>query len=364
MSQGPESPLEKPRRNWRDTPAGRAEMKNILERSGVPLEVRASRIVAEFCRARLHSYMRAAALGPVAWRETEESAYRELDGAAVFQESLVFDDIQVSVSGSVLIEVKYRQGIEYFAFAGPQKVRLPLASNASFSETVARLYRDDFPTFDVARLTGIRSPESTKGASKRDNAEENICYNVAASIADVVRYTERSGRFPLLEPVLERVTDLGLVRRFNEFVGDEPDWRPLLTQFFQQIPPSEHSQFLSGPIKQHHVYLKLYVPMLVVNGPITFVDMSLDGTISGFRSVDYVLVGERLASWPPREPFVGMGHQFPLLVVSIETLERAMEWAYDCALKLREAVFKWGPRGSLSGLGLEAALTQAILASR
>jgi hypothetical protein len=348
-------------KDWRDSAEGIDHIKEVLQKSGVPLETRVLNTVRDFCAGHSSGALRAADLGPASWREKEEDAYREVDSMAVLSESMLFGHVEVRIRGYFLIEAKYREGVEWFAFDSPHSATLPADSNAPFSTVVTDLYNNTAEQLKISRLAALKTGTRPSAAdTSAPFKEENLSQNVAGELANVASHiagnlTESTPR-PLGEDQGQE-----LLSRFKDALATRGGWRETLRTFLDELPATDHQRFLNENSGSHPLTLRVFIPILVVNGRINHAAMDAAGAIGDITTVEYVVTGERLRGWPPREPFISRSIQFPVICANPDGLGPALNMGYDYVLKIRNAFAASAHSGALNGTSLDGSLSVTVV---
>ena len=353
-------------KDWRESDAAKERLKQVLLKSGVPLETRVLQIVRDFCKAHEVGGLRASAQGPMLWRESEDKAQREMDAGAVVRECIQFRNIEIIIEGQYAIEVKFREGVEWFAFASPHSTRLPVAGNFVLSEALFSAYNSVTENLPLSRLASLKTEGGIADSPEKSVPfTEKLTQNVSGAMADFVRHVA-PGTLPAVRNwnVQRFVHESGLLNEFNEFVGEDDDWRTALINFLDKIPVTTHQEFLTKHNGPHPIVLKFFVPILCTNGRMNHVEMSDDGAILDITPLEYAVTGERLEKWPERDLFLLPSDHFPLIVTNPEGLRAAMQVAYDLIRRVRDKLVLLGTQSSLGALALESVLTATVLEAR
>lgn len=353
----------KPAQDWRDGGVKKDQIKRALQKSGVPLETRALHAVRLFCKSHANDPLRAHDLGPILWREADDHAFREVDAAALLREVMAFQHVQIALEAYYFIEAKYREGVEWFAFDSPHSARIPIVSNAAFSRSIKTTYDSAAHNMPIHRMAALQTDGDIERSTspKSTPSKENLTQNASAALANLVLH---SVNHTLLRPlpfppkvVPHQEKALGA---FSKSIGDGLEWRDRLSDFLLEIPTTDHQRFLTEAPGPYIIFLRFFIPVLVVNGRMNHVEMQ-EGVIQDIAPMTYAVTGERLPSWPGKDVFLNPSSHFPIFVTDVEGIPTAMQAAYDQIIEVRDAFVSPAANGQLDGTALESVITAAVL---
>jgi hypothetical protein len=348
-------------RDWRKAQSDIDLVKRVLQKSGVPLEVRMLDTVSRFCKAHAGGPLRASSLGPGLWRESENDAYREVDGMALLQEAISYGHVLIKILVYISLEAKYREDVEFFSFRTPHASRLPADSNASFSESVIKAYQESALPLQMSRLAAIKTGNGSGIPEKSlPYKEESLSHKAAGALANFVHHMSHSGP-AAPAPRLDQGDAAAYLHRYETIRGPSGEWRNALAEFLPMIERPDHIEFLNKSKGLHELNLRIHVPIMVVSGRMNEVVVDPDGTIRDIKPASYAVTGERLPSWPPRNYFVSPGPQFPLIAASVEGLGDALEAMYVYALNVRNRFANDVFRDEFNTVSLESAVAAVIV---
>jgi hypothetical protein len=276
---------------------------------------------------------------------------------------MLFGHVELRFRAYFLVEAKYREGVEWFAFDSPHSASLPADSNSPFSSIMTDRYSAYADRLAISRLAALKTGARSSGQEPSiPYKEENLTQNVGGELANVANHI--AGNLAESNPrPMSTAHGEELLAHFKEQLQNGRDWRDALRAFLTNLHAREHQRFLSELSGSHPLTLRLFIPMMVVNGRINHAAMDSNGNIGDLAPAETVVTGERLRGWPPREPFISQSIQFPVIVTNPDGLNRALTIGYDYALKVRNGFALAGNSGALNGTSLDSSFASLVRAS-
>src|SRR5262245_56397173 len=144
---------------WLSTPGATDQVKLLLQRAGIPLELSVANISQEFCSSRKRGKSPVFSTQKVVYAKSRlEQIYSEVDGLVqVYDEFEVSDHLGIQLIFNMIIECKFREDVEIFGFSSPDnesRNNFPLHGDLQDSKYFLRLNKS-FGAFNSLEVADI-----------------------------------------------------------------------------------------------------------------------------------------------------------------------------------------------------------------
>lgn len=322
-------------RRWDESQGGTERVKAVLRRSGFPLELRAARIAEDFANSVPANESQTTFRAPLYFRD-RKGAPREFDGLVSLRQKFGVNNVTFHLEFQTIIECKHRENVAWFAFdvhrePGKWYTNLlpPIVSNASLLPMLS-LYASErehlqMPEYRLSTLEFVNGdpkvvdePQTMKVAA--------AAFDYLAALVGRMRRT-----YPFTAPVA--LEGLKLQQRFEKFKnGSQDPVQAQIARFLGTLDASDHNRYLEAISKsaEQSVSFLVVLPILCVNGPMRIARVDTDGNIERFDACQFAATRLHLEQWPGHliSRVVQPASGFPLLVTSIDTLHRTLEYVH------------------------------------
>jgi hypothetical protein len=338
-----------PRAEWLESREASAQVRKLLEKAGLPLELRAWSEAEKF-RRRFESEDLNIRTERVVYGLDEESALREVDFCtSLYQEFEMSSTLGIQLILEVVLECKYREDVEVFGFPRPEKLgrppAFPVVTDLAGSDLAARL-GSAVPASLAANILGIGLLKIDKGKTPKSSIEERLDYKAGAQLYDYI--TTALALEDAEEPRDLHPTVNALLESFVGYLREKHFawWSVLRRWKREQIGTSEvkaYNEWAFGGKGPLYTSVTAYLPVLCQNGPMYSVRLTRAGKPSGFIYEDYLVTGLRVPRWPAagRGRSVNVTPEVAVVVTNVvgirKVLESALGWFQSLRRLLQEA---------------------------
>jgi len=354
--------------DWLQNTESQDRVVSLLEFSGVPLELQVAAVCDKFCSSFSRQDISVISGQRIYSISTSHNELREIDQNVRFRISHSTNMSRLDFSANVVIECKYRKNVELFAFSTEQSyinTRFPIYTMALkylpiFEDLVHSHGKYSFGgVFDIPK-SNLALLKIDGGRTPIGVHEENVVYNAAGALYDFIS-------FDLLQddPVLKALRDkasecideLGLLLPEKELrdwyfskgeSGAAEKWirklvSPTIVATFNERLRNRLTKFDAMVLTAEMI--KLYVPVICVNGPIYSVAWNSDPQNIRFSEVPYVLTSIRKLGWPDISLRAGLSYvqpEVPVIVTNLNNLSQVLDavstWLQEVSEPLHEIV--------------------------
>lgn len=342
---------------WLQNTEAKERVINLLEHAGIPLELQVATICNKFCSSMPPESIYANSSQWVYSTPENPNEVREIDQVVELASSSITstETCRIEVSVKLPIECKYRKNSEYFAFPSGNTylhMRFPAyALGLRFlpgCEDILQSYKNMFNVPKTA-LTTLKIEDGQKPVGVH---EENLIYNATGALYDFISFDLQQEHFAITElrekaeKTIEALTLLPMVGKedwnWNIVKGEEAVVRELIQKIVSPKMATVFNDHLRNqltkfdPMVLASEEIKLYIPIVCVNGPIYYADWVSEPEDKDFYEIEYALTSIRRRNWPDKKVRMGMEYrhpEVPVIVTNPAHLEKVLEtvstWLQD-----------------------------------
>jgi len=308
----------------------RQNVAKLLEKAGIPHEIRVARKCLNFCKSHANSHIHVETENIVYSampQDSSEEKYREVDQMVSFyQEYKVNTFTGVQLSLNVPIECKCREQVSYFAFPleSQKSASFPIGSDFAGSRYFASLYGSFKPLLKLptARITQAKEKNGTPNVI----SQENLMYNAGGALYDFIHFalSQHAGYFRTPEDILKLFTQWTTMQTALKSC----DWYKT-HQLLKNVSVKRCNQFnkdVFGGSCIYHMVLA-HLPIVCISGPLFSVKLDKLCNVIGFKECPYVTTSIRKQGWPGSARFLLLDKtpEVPVVVTSLSGLERILK---------------------------------------
>lgn len=328
--------------------AATEHIKALLNKAGIPLEMRAAHACQAFAKRRQRAHRVSTTASRLVYGPLDEGqSLREIDQLVTLYGEAKLSGGQFGLAVKLMapIECKHRTGAAYFGIEHPRGARrlaaFPVSSDLSGSRLIDRCIQPGPSAIQALPDTTVVGVEFGPGGEARRMLEENVTYKATGALYDFIK----SHCTPLDDLLIDGFTKTGLRRRLRLTDEMRLPWQRWLTEF-----RTADAQLLTKHVtKPGHLMLDAthYIPIICVDAPLYLTRVQKDGTVDDPAPVELLSTVARLPKWPGK---LRLSIAYPApearaIVCNVESLPNLLDiladWHGRMLARLRAAHFAY-----------------------